>query len=131
LNGSFTEVVWAPFLDWVDTNADTFHYYGTGDEPVEMTTMGNAANFTAQVAVDPNANGVLNCNYSPKARCETEEDCVTCNVLMQTPVLADRKFVKEMVRLQQEVYHAEPRIQRMGSREHLYHTKIPILKAQP
>ena len=37
-----------------------FSYYGTGDEPIEMTAMRDVANFTAEVAVDPKANGFLN-----------------------------------------------------------------------
>jgi len=58
LNGSFMEVCWAPFLGWFKDG--TFRYYGTGEEPIEMTTYQDAANFTAEVAVDSTANGFLN-----------------------------------------------------------------------
>jgi hypothetical protein len=61
LNGAFMEVVWAPFLGWINAAESTFQYFGTGDEKLEVTTMKDAANFTADVAVDENADGFLNC----------------------------------------------------------------------
>lgn len=59
LNGGFMEVIWAKFLGLVDADKGEFRYYGTGDEKLEMTTMEDAANFTAEVAVDSNGNGFL------------------------------------------------------------------------
>lgn len=61
LNGAFMQVVWASFLGYVDTEKGMFRYFGTGDELLEMTTYEDAAAFTAEVAVDPNANGFLKC----------------------------------------------------------------------
>lgn len=63
LNGAFMEVVMAPFLGWVDAKEGVFRYFGTGDEILDMTTMEDAAAFTAEVAVDSNANGFLNGEY--------------------------------------------------------------------
>jgi len=60
LNGAFMEVIWAPFGGRVNVKDDSFSYYGTGDEKIEMTTYEDAANFTAEVALDPTANGFLN-----------------------------------------------------------------------
>lgn len=40
---------------------NTFTYWGTGDERWELTTYDNAAEFTAEVAIDTNANGFLSC----------------------------------------------------------------------
>lgn len=61
LNGAFMQVVWASFLGYVDTEKGIFRYFGTGDEKLEVTTYEDAAAFTAEVAVDPNANGFLKC----------------------------------------------------------------------
>jgi hypothetical protein len=69
LNGAFMEVVWASFLGYVDTEKGTFRYFGTGNEKLEMTTYEDAARFTAEVAVDPNANGFL------KGGCSLELAC--------------------------------------------------------
>ena len=64
LNGAFMEAVHAPFLGFVDALNAKFTYYGTGDEKLEMTTMLDAAEFTAEVVVDPHATGYVNCKYS-------------------------------------------------------------------
>ena len=57
------EVVWAPFLGFINAPEDAFKYFGTGDEKLEMATMEDTAKFTAEVAVDPTASGFLNCEY--------------------------------------------------------------------
>ena len=61
LNGGFMEVIWAPFLGWINAEKNTFEYFGTGDERIEMTTYEDTAKFTAEAALDPKANGFLNC----------------------------------------------------------------------
>lgn len=61
LTGGFMEFFWASFLGYVDAEKAEFTYYGTGDEKLDMTTMKDSANFTAEVAVDSTANGFLNC----------------------------------------------------------------------
>lgn len=63
LNGAFTEIIWAPFSGWVNAKDGVFSYYGTGDEKLEMATYEDAANFTAEVALDPSASGFLNSKY--------------------------------------------------------------------
>lgn len=65
LNGVFMEVFWAPFVGFVNVAEDKFTAYGTGDEPIEMTTYEDAANFTAEVALDNNATGFLNGKHRP------------------------------------------------------------------
>jgi hypothetical protein len=67
LNGAFMEIIWARFAGYVNVKEDTFSYWGTGDEPIEVTTMVDAAAYTASIAVDPNANGFLNCKFSHTA----------------------------------------------------------------
>jgi len=61
LTAGFMEFYWASFLGYVDAEKGEFTYYGTGDEKLDMTTMRDAASFTAEVAIDPSANGFLNC----------------------------------------------------------------------
>lgn len=63
INGAFTEYVWAPFLGWVNYEQERFEYYGTGEEKIQMATYDDVAKFTAEVALDPEASGFLNCRF--------------------------------------------------------------------
>lgn len=69
LNGSLMEVVMGPFNPFFQPRGGTYQYWGTGDEPMEMTTYADAAAFTAEVAADPTAvgflNGKLHYDFSP------------------------------------------------------------------
>lgn len=57
----FTEVIFAPFLGWFNGEGNgKFMYFGSGDEKLDMTTMKDTAEFTAEVAVDESASGYLN-----------------------------------------------------------------------
>ena len=60
LNGAFTEVFWAPFLGVYDEKDMKLTYWGTGDEPWELTTFSDSAQFVAEIALDQDAKGVLN-----------------------------------------------------------------------
>ncbi|WP_020421529.1 NmrA family NAD(P)-binding protein [Amycolatopsis sp. ATCC 39116] len=53
LNGAFTEVMTAPFLEIVDWDNDTFAYWGDGDQPCDFTTVADTAEYTAEAALDP------------------------------------------------------------------------------
>lgn len=64
LNGAFMEVIWAPFIGYIDVENGIFRFFGTGDEPLEMTAMPDAARFTAEVAMDSTAVGFLSCKYA-------------------------------------------------------------------
>ena len=58
LNGAFTEVILANvFADEAHTKV---RYFGSGDVGIDATTMPNAAAWTAEVAMDPSAAGVIN-----------------------------------------------------------------------
>lgn len=59
LNGAFQEVIVNPMIGMIDTETDTFRYWGTGDEPWDMTTVPDAAAFVARAAVDEDARGFL------------------------------------------------------------------------
>ena len=64
LVGGFTDVLMAPFFQIWDKQTLTLRYWGTGDEPWEMTTYQNAAQYTAAAILDPKAAGVLRCRWS-------------------------------------------------------------------
>ena len=59
LVGGFIEAVLTPFMGILDPESKTIRYWGTGDEPWDMTSMEDIARFTAEVACDQNATGVL------------------------------------------------------------------------
>ncbi|KAK4499353.1 hypothetical protein PRZ48_009866 [Zasmidium cellare] len=107
LNGGFTEMVFAPFLGWFSAEGNgKFTYFGTGDEKLDMTTMADTAAFTAEVAVDPEANGYLN-------------------------VVGDRKSVKELAKVYEEVYGVNPTVERQGSFEDLHKIMREAFKKDP
>lgn len=55
LPGAFLESVSQPYFEVVDWEAGTFSYWGDGDEPIEFTSYADTAEFTAEVALDPQA----------------------------------------------------------------------------
>lgn len=63
LNGAFMEIIWASW-SWAKAKEGIFEYYGSGDEKLNVTTYEDAANFTAEVALDPTATGFLNSEYA-------------------------------------------------------------------
>jgi len=106
LNGAFMEVIWAPFLGMVNAAEGIFRYFGTGDEKLDMTTYEDTAKFTAEVAVDPNANGFVK-------------------------FLGDKKSVKELAQLYHQAYGVEPQVQHLGSLEDLYAKMTAAFKENP
>ena len=57
-NGGFTEALLANvFADAAHTK---IHYFGSGDVGLDITTMPNVAAWTAEIAMDPSADGVIN-----------------------------------------------------------------------
>ena len=59
LVGGFIEAVLTPFMGILDPESKKIRYWGTGDETWDMTSMEDIARFTAEVAYDDNATGVL------------------------------------------------------------------------
>ncbi|MCF6471762.1 NmrA family protein [Nonomuraea sp. MG754425] len=57
LNGAFTDVMTAPFLEIVDWDAGTFSYWGDGEQPCDFTTVADTAAYTVAVALDPDSAG--------------------------------------------------------------------------
>lgn len=64
LNGGFMDIILAPFVGFLLPELNTFNYWGTGDEQIDLTTYDDAATFTAEVAADSSAAGFLNGRYS-------------------------------------------------------------------
>ena len=52
LNGGFMEALTSPFMNIIDSDTDTFRYWGTGDELWDMTSVNDVAGFVAKVARD-------------------------------------------------------------------------------
>ncbi len=53
MNGAFMEVFFAPFLRVFDFEQGTAEYWGTGDEPIDLTTMEDTAKYAAEAAIAP------------------------------------------------------------------------------
>ena len=59
LNGGFHEAVLSAFMGILNAGSKKVCYWGRGDETWEITSMENTAEFTAEVASDAKAVGVL------------------------------------------------------------------------
>jgi uncharacterized protein YbjT (DUF2867 family) len=57
LNGGFMDIVLASFFGLLDLTADTLSYWGDDQQPMDFTTIADAAAYTAAVALDPTAAG--------------------------------------------------------------------------
>ncbi|KAF4631212.1 hypothetical protein G7Y89_g6920 [Cudoniella acicularis] len=94
LNACFLERPWVGV--W-DAEKGVLSYWGTGDEKWEFTSYDNSAEFTAEVAMDGNANGFLSFR-------------------------GDHISMKEVAVVFKSVYKEEPKLQCLGSLEELYKT---------
>ncbi|PVH75921.1 NAD(P)-binding protein [Cadophora sp. DSE1049] len=106
LNGGFMDVLTSPFAPWMKIDEGVFRYWGSGDETVDMTTYEDAAKFTAEIAVDDNANGFIE-------------------------ILGDSKSPKEMADVYRKVYGAEPKVNRLGSWDDLHAKMTAVFKENP
>jgi hypothetical protein len=61
LIGAFMETFWSAYFQVWDPEDKSLVYWGTGEEQWESTTYGDAAKYTAAVALDPNAVGMQKC----------------------------------------------------------------------
>lgn len=59
LNGGFMEAILTQFMGVLDVDSKKIRYWGTGDEPWDMTSTEDTAKFTAEAICDENATGVL------------------------------------------------------------------------
>jgi hypothetical protein len=106
LTGAFTEMMCSPYVGYFDMQANTVSYWGTGDEPLDMTTMKDVASYTAEIAINPDDNGWIN-------------------------VLGDSKSIKEIASSFEKVYGVPLSLQRLGSLEDLHGKMIAAQKAHP
>lgn len=52
LNGAFMDTMLTPFIGVFDLDGGTARFWGTGDEPVDLTTTDDTARYTAEAAID-------------------------------------------------------------------------------
>jgi nucleoside-diphosphate-sugar epimerase len=57
LNGGFMDLMLARRTGMIDLDQPQAAYWGTGDEPFDLTTVDDTARFTAHLAADPTADG--------------------------------------------------------------------------
>ncbi|EHA25044.1 hypothetical protein ASPNIDRAFT_51470 [Aspergillus niger ATCC 1015] len=97
LIGGFMEPIFSPFFNIVDTQTNTFRYWGDGNEIMEGTTYDDAAKYTAKVVLDPEAKGVLK-------------------------FVGGRATIREIAKSYEKVYGAPVTLEKRGSLEDLYKT---------
>jgi hypothetical protein len=69
LIGAFMETFWSAYFQiWSAGDDKALVYWGTGEEMWESTTYGDAAKYTAAVALDPDATGMQKCECNKKPR---------------------------------------------------------------
>ena len=134
LNACFLERPWVGI--W-DAGENVFKYWGTGDERWEFTTYHNAAQFTAEVAVDKTAVGWFSCksrqlipplhnngfhcsNPLPTIHSISRIFLIGHPLIIYFSVRGDHINIKEIANEFQAVYGQEPGLVRLGSLEDLY-----------
>ena len=124
LNGAFMEVLLSPFIGIYDRDSNNFRFWGTGDEPWDMTTYADTARFVAEVVCDPTATGYLHCE---SVHGVVQESLLTMLIL----VLGDRKSIREMADVFGDTYGQRPALQRLGSMEGLREKMLAARDAEP
>ncbi|KAL7655674.1 hypothetical protein ACMYSQ_007616 [Aspergillus niger] len=97
LIGGFMEPIFSPFFNIVDTQTNTFRYWGDGNDIMEGTTYDDAAKYTAKVVLDPEAKGVLK-------------------------FVGGRATIQEIAKSYEKVYGAPVTLEKRGSLQDLYKT---------
>ncbi|KAJ9612969.1 hypothetical protein H2200_002910 [Cladophialophora chaetospira] len=106
LNGGFIEAILTTFMGVLDVEAKKIRYWGTGDEPWDMTSTDDTARFTAEVACDESVSGVLK-------------------------VRGDSKSIKEMARVLETQYGVRFTFENLGSLDELRKTMTLARKETP
>ncbi|KAL2849285.1 hypothetical protein BJX68DRAFT_255477 [Aspergillus pseudodeflectus] len=106
LTGALIETFWSELFGCWDATARCLSFWGTGDEMWDLTSYETAAAYTAAVALDRTAVGVMRFR-------------------------GDRKSIREMKELFEEVYHIPLRIEQMGTVEELYKQVQAAFKENP
>ncbi|RAO69456.1 uncharacterized protein BHQ10_005468 [Talaromyces amestolkiae] len=95
LIGIFMETFWSKYFDVWNPDEYKFSFYGSGDELWESTTYGTAAEYVAAVALDGNAVG-------------------------EQHFLGDRKSIRQIAAICEEVYGRKIHLERLGTLDDLY-----------
>ncbi|KAE8153642.1 nmrA-like family protein [Aspergillus avenaceus] len=93
--GAFMETLLSPFLGMYHASSHTLNYWGAGDEPWEVTTYQNAADFVASVALDRDAVGFHR-------------------------FIGDSKSIRQIAEAFEEVYGRKPGLNQYGDMKDLY-----------
>ncbi|KAJ5721451.1 nmrA-like family protein [Penicillium malachiteum] len=103
LIGGFMKPIFSPFFNIYDPQSQALRFWSSGDEIMEGTTYNNAAEFTAAVAVDQKATGILKCNFF-----QYPESSVAELPSKNSPLLFEK------------VYGIKPTLESNGSLDDLY-----------
>lgn len=125
LIGAFMETFWSTYFQVWNAEEKTLVYWGTGEETWESTTYGDAAKFTAAVALDPNAVGLQKCEYNK------DFDMPSLVYHLTFTVLGDKKNIYEIAQAIKNAYGFTPKLQREGSLDDLYNTMQSSFKKEP
>ncbi|OQV09740.1 EthD domain-containing protein [Cladophialophora immunda] len=106
LNGGFMEAILTQFMGVLDVDSTKIRYWGTGDEPWDMTSTEDTARFTAEVICDESATGVLK-------------------------VRGDSKSAKEMADVLEKEYGVRFTLENLGSLDDLYQKMVSARQANP
>ena len=106
LNGAFMPLFQMAF------SQDHVGYWGTGNEKWDVTSYDTCADYTAAIAMDPSASGVIKGKPSAKRK-------VCVKVLMHLQVLGDRVSFKEAAKIFAKHTGQEPNMKQLGTQEEL------------
>ena len=118
--GCFTETGWV--IVGFDPKNYVFNHWGTGDEKWDFTTYDTAAQYTAAVALDPKASGVLKCKSSLSCLQFMQRDklpMLTAGLQCSLTVRDDHISIKGLGQCLKERYGHAPRFSSLGSLDDL------------
>ncbi|KAF2168629.1 hypothetical protein M409DRAFT_21374 [Zasmidium cellare ATCC 36951] len=106
LNGAFAEAFVSAYMGIIDPESKSLHYWGSGEEVWEVTTVENMAEFTVEAIANPGATGLLR-------------------------VQGDFTSALHLGRLVEDVYDVKLRYEKLGSLEDLYKALQESKSARP
>lgn len=117
LTGGLMETFWSTFFGIWRHETRSLSVWGNGDEKWELMTFPTAAAYTAAVALDRNAIGVLRCEMRSPFAATPNRGTSKADIFK---VCGDRKSPEEIKETFDRVYGCQMRIDRLGSIEELY-----------
>ncbi|CAI0652167.1 unnamed protein product [Colletotrichum noveboracense] len=104
LIGGFMPTLMSPFFGLWDAKGNTIRFWGDGTEGFEASTYESAAEYTAAIALDPTATGVLRC---------------------------DRKSPRELAEIFEKIHSIRPALERNGSLNELHDQMVKLREQYP